>query len=174
MALRHVLLGLLTQGPLHGYDLKKAYDLRFPSAKPVAFGQVYSALAKLTEAGLTEIARTQTDGGPERTVYAITSSGTDHLQSWLNETEPAGPYPAEELVRKTVISLQLGNDTAAFLQQQRAEHLATMHDLMGSLAETREISAVVALDHAIFHLDADLRWLDTAIERVTFEGRQDR
>ena len=46
----------------------------FPGAKPLAYGQVYAALAKLERDGLVEIAETARDGGPERTTYALTAA----------------------------------------------------------------------------------------------------
>jgi DNA-binding PadR family transcriptional regulator len=166
MAIGHVLLGILERGPAHGYDLKRTHDERFPSAKPLAYGQVYAALAKLAGDGLVEVAETHQEGGPERTTYAITPAGIAMLESWLAATESAGPYAADELVRKTVTSLLRGADTRAFLQRQRATHLAVMRDLVASQAEVTTAAASIAIDHTISHLDADLRWLETAAERV--------
>jgi DNA-binding PadR family transcriptional regulator len=166
MAIGQVLLGILERGPAHGYDLKKTHDERFPSAKPLAFGQVYAALAKLASDGLVEVAETQKDGGPERTTYAITPAGIEALGFWLAATESAGPYPADELVRKTITSLLRGADTMTFLQRQRATHLAVMRDLVASQADAKNAAASIAIDHTISHLDADLRWLETAAERV--------
>lgn len=166
MAIGHVLLGILERGPAHGYDLKKKHDEAFPSAKPLAFGQVYAALAKLASDGLVEIAETHQDGGPERTTYAITPAGVESLESWLAATESAGPYPADELVRKTITSLLRGADTEAFLQRQRATHLAVMRDLLAAQTAATNAAASIAIDHSISHLDADLRWLETAAERV--------
>src|SRR5690242_11852557 len=52
MSTGHVLLGLLTRGPLHGYELKRAYDHQLPQAKPLGFGQVYATLGRLQRDGL--------------------------------------------------------------------------------------------------------------------------
>jgi DNA-binding PadR family transcriptional regulator len=38
MSVAHVLLGVLAEGAAHGYDLKRAHDAWFPSAKPLAYG----------------------------------------------------------------------------------------------------------------------------------------
>lgn len=166
MAIGHVLLGILEQGPAHGYDLKRTHDERFPSAKPLAFGQVYAALAKLASDELVEVAETQRGGGPERTTYAITAAGVETLETWLAATESAGPYPADELVRKTITSLLRGADTTEFLQRQRAKHLAVMRELLVSQANVTSAAASIAIDHSLSHLDADLRWLETAADRV--------
>lgn len=166
MAIGHVLLGILERGAAHGYDLKKTHDDRFPSAKPLAFGQVYAALARLAADGLVEVAETHQDGGPERTTYAITPAGVESLDSWLGATESAGPYPADELVRKTITSLLRGADTTSFLQRQRTTHLAVMRDLVAAQTSATNAATSIAIDHTISHLDADLRWLETAAERV--------
>ena len=122
MSVQHVLMGVLAEGPAHGYDLKRAYDERFPGAKALAYGQVYSALSRLQQDGLVEVAETRQDGGPERTTYALTAEGRKALDAWLAETEPAGGYAAVDLVRKATTALRLGADAAGFLRRQRAEH----------------------------------------------------
>ena len=169
MTVGHALLGVLAEGPAHGYDVKREHDSRFPGSKPLAFGQVYAALARLERDGLVEVAETARDGGPERIVYAVTPTGEESLRGWLSEAEPAGPYAADELVRKTVIALRLGADASGYLRRQREVHLARMRELVALQRETTQTEARIALDHTIAHLDADLRWLETAAARVTAE-----
>ena len=166
MSVSHVLLGVLAEGPAHGYDLKHANDQRFPGAKPLAFGQVYAALAKLEKDGLVEVVGTVREAGPDRTTYALTDDGRQALQAWLGTTEPAGPYAADDLVRKTITALRLGADAAGFLAAQRAVHLGTMKRLLELQAAHVDVAARIAIDHAVEHLDADLRWLETATARV--------
>jgi DNA-binding PadR family transcriptional regulator len=170
VSVAHVLLGMLAEGAAHGYDLKRAHDARFPSAKPLAFGQVYTALAKLEREGLVQVVETGQDGGPERTTYALTGEGGAALRSWLASTETPGPYSADELVRKAVTALRLGVDAIGFLRSQRAVHLARMRDLLSQQRDAADVDARIEIDHSIFHLDADLRWLETAAQRVAGKG----
>ena len=72
MSTRHILLGLLASGPSHGYDLKRRHDERFPQARPLAYGQVYTTLQRLVRDGLAEVEGTDSDGGTERTTYRAT------------------------------------------------------------------------------------------------------
>jgi DNA-binding PadR family transcriptional regulator len=167
VSVAHVLLGVLAHGPAHGYDLKRAHDARFPSAKPLAYGQVYTALAKLEREGLVEVVETKRDGGPDRTTYALTDEGAAALRDWLATTESPGPYSADDLVRKAVTALRLGTDAAGFLRSQRAVHLARMRDLLTRQRAAADVDARIEIDHTIFHLDADLRWLETAAQRVS-------
>lgn len=170
MSVGHVLLGVLSAGPAHGYDLKREHDSRFPSAKPLAFGQVYATLSRLERDGLVEVAETTRDGGPERTTYALTGSGKASLDAWLSEPEQSGPYAADDLVRKTVTSLHLGADAGDFLRRQRAVHLARMRELVALQGATADTDEQIAVDHTIVHLDADLRWLEIAAARVASRG----
>ena len=167
MSVSHALLGSLVEAPAHGYDLKQDHDRRFPGARPLAFGQVYAALAKLEKDALVEVVERGREGGPDRTTYAITEAGREALAAWLAETESAGPYSADDLVRKTVTALRLGRDAGRFLATQRQVHLSAMKELLVLQASTDDVAARVVIDHAVEHLDADLRWLETAAERVT-------
>ena len=171
MSVAHVLLGVLSEGPAHGYDLKRIHDERFPGARPLAFGQVYAALAKLEKDGLVEVAETLRDGGPERTTYAITPLGREELDTWLATAERAGPYPADDLVRKTVTALRLGADAAGFLARQRAVHLAAMKHQLQLQDSTTDTAARIVIDHTVSHLDAELRWLESAAARVAEAGK---
>lgn len=171
MSTGHVLLGILASGPAHGYDLKREHDTRLPGAKPIAFGQVYATLARLQRDALIEVATTENDGGPERTVYALAPTGEEALLDWLGQPEPPGPYAADELVRKTITALHLHRDARPFLQAQRALHLARMRELVAEQRGAVEVETRIALDHTIFHLDADLRWLEAAAVRVADEGK---
>ena len=171
MSIGHVLLGVLVAGPAHGYELKREHDQRFPSAKALAFGQVYATLARLERDGLVEAAESTQAGGPERTAYALTPAGEQALADWLARPEPAGPYPADDLVRKTVTALRAGGNATAYLERQRATHLRRMRELLELQHRTTDTSARIAVDHVISHLDADLRWLETAADRVARERR---
>lgn len=166
MALSHVLLGILAGGPAHGYDVKRAHDERFPAAKPLAFGQVYAALAKLAEDGGVEVVETpDPSGGPERTTYALTDVGRERLQAWLDEVEAPTATAAADVVRKTITALHAGGDAVRYLRRQREAHLAAMRRLVRERDAATDVAAQVTVDHAVAHLDADLQWLQAAADR---------
>lgn len=171
VTLSMVILGVLADGPAHGYDLKRMHDARFPAAKPLPYGQVYATLGRLERDGLVETIETQQEAGPERTVYAATDAGRAEVRGWLEATEKPSPYAAEELVRKTITALHLGIDSADYLRRQRTEHLGVMRELTKERAAATEPGARIALDHTLAHLDADLRWLEETRERVAHDPR---
>lgn len=160
MATTDVLLALLADGPRHGYDLKRGHDTWFDRGKPLAYGQVYATLARLERDGLVEQAHTEPGAGPERTVYALTEAGRARLDEWVGTPVEPAPPGSDELVRKAVAAIRLGLDPAGFVARQRAAHLRRIRALHDE-TDTDPVSRLVR-EHAIAHLDADLRWLEDA------------
>ncbi|MBT2411946.1 MULTISPECIES: PadR family transcriptional regulator [unclassified Streptomyces] len=168
MSTRHILLGLLASGPSHGYDLKRRHDARFPQARPLAYGQVYTTLQRLVRDGLAEIDGTGSDGGPERTAYRATEEGGRELARWAAEVAPPAPHVTNEIFAKVVVSALAGGDPAAYLRDQRAAHLARMRELTAvKTAPGADLATVLSADYALNHLDADLRWMTTTAARLT-------
>lgn len=169
MALGHLLLGLLADGERHGYDLKRQHDARFPMAKPVAPAQVYATLERLMRDGLVVPGATERAGGPDRTAYAVTAAGRAELKRWLAEIEEPSPFVANPLSVKVTVALLVAGGAAAddYLRRQRAAHLGRMREYTRLKVDPDvSLADVLAADYAINHLDADLRWIDTALARV--------
>lgn len=164
MATVDVLLALLVPGPSHGYDLKRAHDQWFAEGKPLAYGQVYSTLSRLERDGYVAVAHTAAGAGPERVVYEITSAGRERVRGWLAEPVEPDPPGSTELIKRTVVAIRLGLDPGGFLARQREALLRRRREL-GDAAPADPLAALVH-DHAVTHLDADLRWLDAAAERL--------
>ncbi len=170
MSVSHVLMGLLARRAGHGYELKKEHDACFPEARPLAFGQVYATLERLAGKGYVRAIGTARVDGPDRTSYELTPEGRAELAEWLDEIEEPSPFVANPLAVKATVALLVANrDTAAaYLNRQRAAHLDRMrHYTRIKTDRTQSTAAVLAADFALMHLDADLRWLQVAHERVT-------
>ncbi len=165
----HALLGLLATGERHGYDLKRQYDLRFPAAKPLAAAQVYSTLERLRRDGLVRTTTTERVAGPDRTAFTLTEPGSAELHGWLREVVVPAEFVANPLAVKITLALLVCDERVAadFLRRQRAAHLARMRELTAVKTDhLTPLTGVLAADYAINHLDADLRWIDTALARV--------
>jgi DNA-binding PadR family transcriptional regulator len=165
----HVLLGLLARGNRHGYELKRAHDRRLPRARPLAFGQVYATLGRLQRDGLVAPAGQDRDGGPDRTAYTLTAAGRDALDTWLAEVEPPLPYVTSTLLAKVVVALLVtdADRARAYLVAQRRAHADRLRELTAVKTDpSATLDDIVAADFAIAHLDADLRWLQTTVDRV--------
>ncbi|MDQ3449912.1 MAG: PadR family transcriptional regulator [Actinomycetota bacterium] len=170
MSAGHALLGLLAEGERHGYDLRRQYQRRFPAAKPLAAAQIYATLDRLLRDGLVVAAATERVGGPDRTIFTVTAQGRAELQRWLSQVEVPSEYVANLLSMKVILALLVADDGAAadFLRRQREAHLARMREHTRVKSDPgADLLRVVAADYALNHLDADLRWIDTTLQRVT-------
>ena len=165
MESRLTLLGLLSAGPGHGYDLKRSWDHWFAASKPLAYGQVYATLARLVRDGLITQVETEPGSGPERKRYEVTDAGRQSVEQWLlTPVTPAGDVQAD-IFAKTIIALMLDDDAGRLLDLQRAEHMARMRELT-RLKQSGDLRTVLLADHALFHIEADLRWMETTAARL--------
>jgi DNA-binding PadR family transcriptional regulator len=166
MSVPMALLGLLDREPSHGYDLKRDYDAYFGRGKPLPFGQVYATLARLARDGKAVAGDAEPGAGPDRKRYTITQTGKYEVEAWLSEPIPAEPYLQTDLFVKVVLSLMLGRPAAEYLDVQRAAHLQRMRELT-DLKRQGNLVDVLLADHGLFHLEADLRWIDVTAARLT-------
>ncbi|MBO3751929.1 PadR family transcriptional regulator [Streptosporangiaceae bacterium NEAU-GS5] len=159
------LLGLLEPQPSHGYELKREYDTLFGQDRPLPFGQVYSTLGRLERDGQVVVEGAEPGAGPERKRYAITDAGVRRLEEWLREPEPPHPHLQTVLFVKVMLALLSGRSAAAFLDVQRAAHLQRMRELT-AIRKAGPLSRIVLADYELFHLEADLRWIDLTAARL--------
>jgi len=160
------LLGLLEREPSHGYDLKREYDALFGRGKPLPFGQVYSTLSRLARDGKVAGGDAEPGSGPDRKRYVITDLGTSELNSWLAEPIEPEPHLQTVLFAKVVVALMLGRPADAYLDTQRAAHLQRMRELT-ELKRSGSLMDALLADHGLFHLEADLRWIDVTSARLS-------
>jgi len=155
------LLAFLAGGARHGYELKQRWDHVLGGARPIQFGQIYSTLGRLERDHLIHLATHEAGNGPERKCYEISDEGQAALDAWLEAPVPPDPHLGTPLHTKLLLAMQSGRDVQALLDAQRATHLARMRELTRIKAGGDRATALLA-DHALFHLEADLRFLDHA------------
>jgi DNA-binding PadR family transcriptional regulator len=160
------LLGLLDREPSHGYDLKREYDAYFGRTKPLLFGQVYATLARLARDGMVSTTELASAAGPERKRYAITDLGRSELAAWLAEPVEPEPHLQTVLFAKVILALMLGHSAEDYLDGQRAAHLQRMRKLT-ELRRSGEVLDALLADYGLFHLEADLRWIDMTGSRLS-------
>jgi DNA-binding PadR family transcriptional regulator len=165
MSVPLTLLGLLEREPSHGYELKRDYDTYFGRGKPLPFGQVYATLARLARDGKVVAGETETGAGPDRKRYVITETGVTEFETWLAEPAEPEPHLQTVLFAKVVLALMLGRPAERYLDAQRATHLRRMRELTELKREGNLVDALLA-DHGLFHLEADLRWIDLTAARL--------
>ena len=169
MNAQNSLLGFLSRAPNYGYELKKLYDTFFGQEKPILAGQVYSSLSRLERDDKIKELRLNTDAeseGPDRIKYQITPTGQAAFYEWLRTPEKVNPYLQTTLYYKVVLALINGAEVDEFLDIQRHAHIARMRELTRERQASHDITHILLIDNAIFHIEADLRWLELAGGRI--------
>jgi DNA-binding PadR family transcriptional regulator len=160
------LLGLLEREPSHGYDLKRDYDAYFGRDKPLPFGQVYATLRRLARDGKVTGGDAEPGAGPDRKRYTITDVGTSEFDAWLGQPIEPEPHLQTVLFSKVVLALMLGRPAETYLDTQRAAHIRRMRELT-EIKRTGGLMDALLADHGLFHLEADLRWIDVTSARLS-------
>ena len=159
MSVPLAMLGLLEREPSHGYDLKRDYDNWFGRGRPLSYGQVYATLSRLARDGKAIAGPTEHGEGPDRRRYAITQAGIADVERWLSEPTPPEPHLQTVLFAKVVLALMLGRPAGRYLDAQRAAHLQRMRELT-------DLMDTLLADYGLYHLEADLRWIDHTAARL--------
>jgi len=165
MSVPLTLLGLLDREPSHGYDLKRAYDTYFGRGKPLPFGQVYSTLSRLTRDGKVVMSEVGPGVGPDRKQYVITELGATEVDQWLTQPVEPEPHLQNLLFTKVALALMLERPAEDYLDTQRRAHVQRMRELT-EIKRAGGLVDVMLADHGLYHLEADLRWIDATSARL--------
>ena len=166
MSVPLTLLGLLEREPSHGYELKRDYDAFFGRGRQLPFGQVYATLGRLARDGKIVPGDAEPGDGPDRKRYAITPAGIAEVGTWLAEPAEPEPHLQTVLFAKVTLALMLDRPAERYLDAQRAAHLQRMRELT-ELRRTGGVVDALLADHGLFHLEADLRWIDVTTARLS-------
>lgn len=97
MDVKTLCLGVLTERPMTGYEIKKQFEAAFRHFFPAGFGSIYPALAELARDGLVTVENVEQDGRPDKKVYDLTAAGRKALAAELVVTEPRHKVRSEFL-----------------------------------------------------------------------------
>jgi DNA-binding PadR family transcriptional regulator len=174
MSIKHAILGLLAGGPLHGYDLKAAYEAELVPTTQLNYGQVYTTLERLERDGLVAHEVVSQAERPHKKVYALTREGRRQLQQWLAAPSPPDLDLRNETFVKLILARRLkGADPFAVLATERRAGFERLHEVAQARAraakEEAALPAVLLLDLAVLRLEAFLNWLERCAEALREE-----
>jgi DNA-binding PadR family transcriptional regulator len=164
-----VVLSLLTERPMHGYELWAELERRQVAKwASITKAQVYYSLRKLAGGGHIVPARDDDDAslGPERRVYKPGDAGRRLLSNTLAHAEWATERPPDPFLTWMILSWQARpRDFAAqiarrrrFLEDQLAEDRAALEAIIEETSPTSDAAMVVRL--GIRQFETELAWLD--------------
>jgi hypothetical protein len=81
------------------------------------------------------------------------------------EPEHAQPQLPTALFTRVATALLSGRPAGTFLEDQRQRHLALMRELTATRRDASPHDSML-IDYQLFHIEADLRWIDHASARL--------
>jgi PadR family transcriptional regulator AphA len=155
-------LGLLTSGPLSGYDLKKRAEGGVGYFWDPAKSQIYAVLPRLVEAGHATSRKVAQSQRPDKLVYRITARGRNALKEWI-ELAPALDSARNLLLLKVFYGdLADRNAVLAHVRERRreAEQLKAELDEMEAEAARceRDLFPSLTRSYGRHWADAVIRW----------------
>jgi DNA-binding PadR family transcriptional regulator len=169
MSIKHAILGLLADRPLHGYELKAAYEAELVPATQLNYGQVYTTLERLGRDGLVAHEVVSQTERPDKKVYALTREGRRELQEWLTAPSHLDLDLRNETFLKLILARRLkGADPFKVLVVERRSCFERLHEVTQARAradkEGASLQTILLLDLAVLKLEAFLKWLDRCEE----------
>jgi DNA-binding PadR family transcriptional regulator len=129
-----VLLGLLQDGPLHGYELKKLVEERMSQVAHIAPGTLYYTLKKLEKQSLIGHAREREGNRPERQVYSITDDGRARFTELLREAVHTDERPAWTFDAALYFYEHIDKADLLVAIEEKLDHIADFHRQLESLS----------------------------------------
>jgi PadR family transcriptional regulator AphA len=108
LPLEQTLLGFLTQGPMHGYDLHRRAREEMGRIWHMGISNIYGALKRLEQAGHVESSLSPQDNRPPRKVYRITRTGRQSFRDWVKQPVPTIRQLRVEFLAKLYFLRMLG------------------------------------------------------------------
>jgi DNA-binding PadR family transcriptional regulator len=180
------ILGLLGDGPLHGYEIRRRLRAQMGIAANVSFGSLYPALARLEAAGDVVVLEAEEPvatlpatgslsgeraalrsrrlvagrGRRSKKVYRLTEQGAAHFAALLNATPSSDDQRSFGL--RWSFARHLGPDARlALLERRRAQLVQQLGDAEDSAGLDDYARSVV--EHAADNVSRDIAWLDDLI-----------
>jgi DNA-binding PadR family transcriptional regulator len=173
MSTQLVILGLLRERPLYGYELKHIIEERMGDWTNIAFGSIYYALDKLADDHLIEEVTTEREGGrPSRTIYRITQAGREEFLRLLRQVwgEVERHYFTFDIGLTFMSALPI-EEVKGYLRQRLAQleailgHLSAHQQEQMAQDEVPRLAAEV-FDHSRAHFEAELSWTRDLLHKV--------
>lgn len=160
-------LGLLHEGPLHGYELRKRLNLMLGWGRVLSYGSLYPALKRLLRAHLIE--ETATEGPTSRRpriVYRVTEAGHAEFQRLMSEVGPTAWEDDNFDIRFAFFGRTEAETRLRVLEgrrtrlQERLERVQQQLNL--TQAEVDRYSAELQR-HGVESVEREVRWLSELI-----------
>ncbi len=169
----YVILGLLADGPLSGYEIRQHIDEAIGYFWHESYGQIYPVLGRLDRRRLIRPVAGRARGARRRTRYGLTAAGRRALVRWL-QTPPEPDTVRNEMLLKLFFGRNLPvaalrAHIEAFRERARRLHayFADAETAIGAeVPKAKRLYWMLTLRSGQLVVEARLRWADEALARL--------
>lgn len=167
------LLGLISQAPMSGYDLRKVFTTTPMGHFSSSPGAIYPALQRLENSGLIEGTVEGRDTLRPKRIYTLTKEGKEALRERLEKpvTQDDIIWHVDDLMlRFAFMGDILGREkTLQYLKEllmHVENYIPTLQEHLGTAREAESPYGAFAVEHGIEVYKAYARWAKHVIDRL--------
>ncbi|WP_341956324.1 PadR family transcriptional regulator [Microbacterium sp. LWH13-1.2] len=170
-----MILALLREGDMHPYEMVRLMRARRDERLlSITNGTLYHTVGRLQRTGLIDEVGSDRDGNrPERTTYSLTDAGRDALITWLRRELSIIDRPTEFRIALAEAHNLESADVIEALRLRRAAldegHVSHRDGLVSARRGGVPEQVLVEFERQEVLLDAELRWIDSLIDRLEAE-----
>lgn len=168
MKIELTILGLLMDGNLYGYEIKKKIIERLKDYVDIKFGSIYYALKKAVENDWVKQAGTEKEGGnPERYVYEILPAGKKHFRKLLRQYFEQNFLHFETDIILMFIDMLEDDQKEKFVADRKEFIENKLREIQAKISSKNEKegkqSLIFLYTYLEHHLRAELDWLKSLL-----------
>lgn len=173
--LEFAVLGVLSDGPLHGYELRKRLSAVLGPFRALSYGSLYPCLRRLEAKGLIhevdltpaiDSAAPPLSARRARVVYALTAEGKEEFDSWANQPGPEAWEDEGFAAHLAFFGSTEAKVRLRILEGRRSRLEERVDALRESLSRSRERLDAYTLQlqqHGLDGAEREVRWLNELI-----------
>lgn len=175
------ILGLLTEGPMHGYQLRKRLVSSFGTVRRVSFGSLYPTLRRMQAAGWVATGDDTLPAGGgisgrSKVVYELTAEGKERFGELLAEVGPSAWDDEAFGVRVAFFGKTDAETRLRVLEGRRGsleERQQGLKATLGRVGERMDNYATELQQHGLDSVEREVRWLNELISRERRQASDD-
>ena len=160
-------LGLLHEGPMHGYELRKRLNLMLGWGRLLSYGSLYPALKKMLRSSLiSEVGATAVPSRRQRITYELTDTGRAEFSRLMSEVGPAAWEDDNFDIRFRFFSSTDMEIRLRVLEGRRSRLQERLDRVQRELAMTQKEVDRYATElqrHGVESVEREVRWLSELI-----------
>ncbi|HEX6150151.1 PadR family transcriptional regulator [Nocardioides sp.] len=159
-------LGLLHEGPMHGYELRKRLNLMLGWGRVLSYGSLYPALKKMLRADLIEEIAPRSISRRPRIVYQLTEAGDAEFQRLMSEVGPTAWEDDNFDIRFAFFGRTDMEIRLRVLEGRRSRLQERLERVQKELAMTQQEVDRYAAElqrHGVESVEREVRWLSELI-----------